>query len=432
VQVGRGERFWQALRELARKRLERAARSRQLGRGVQPMSESRGRIYFFANGIFADQISGGDIHFFHMAQAAMDAGYTVHFFGGHALEKQLRANLRGYELTLTDSAQAKPFNANSFFGQFRLLFDYFRRFMGTLRVMGKIDRTEIAYAVSDYWFDVLPVVLSRAKRKLMIWHMAAPSFGQIVRRGRPDVDSTRVASFYYWSSQNLSILFFRFCRDKHLFIVHPDMQSWVRRVGYREEEISYISFGVDCERAARVPPQEKIYDAVWIGRVHRQKGIDDLLATLLHLSKILKDFRAVLIGNLRELQPRIESLGLVKCVEFSGFVSEDEKFRLFHASRVFLMTSRFEGSPRVVAESLVCNVPVVAYNVETYRAIFGDYIRYVQCFDVDAFKVMAERTITEIQAASNYLSKLDLREFCQMHSWERAGQEFVSALTAFS
>ena len=390
------------------------------------MTQSRGRIYFFANGIFADQISGGDIHFFHTAQAAMDAGYIVHFFGGHALEKQLRVNLKGYELTLTDSSQAKPFNANSFLGQFRLLFDYFHRFLGTLRQMGKIERTATAYAVSDYWFDVWPVVLSRAKRKLMIWHMAAPSLGQIICRTRPDVDSTRIASLYYWLSQNLSILFFRFCRDKHMFIVHPDMRKWVRRIGYREEEISYISFGVDAARAARVPPQKKIYDAIWIGRVHRQKGIDDLLATLLHLSKTVKDFRAILIGNLRELQPRIESLDLAKCVEFAGFVAEDEKFRLFHASRVFLMTSRFEGSPRVVAESLVCNVPVVAYEVETYRAIFGDFMHYVPCFDVEAFKAEAERMIADMRGGRNYLSQLDLRGFCEAHSWEKTGETFVS------
>jgi glycosyltransferase involved in cell wall biosynthesis len=391
------------------------------------MSQSRGRIYFFANGIYADQISGGDIHFFQMAQAAINAGYAVHFFGGHALEKQLQANLKGYELTLTDGSQAKPFNANSFFGQFRLLFDYFRRFIGTLRRMGKIKRTDIAYAVSDYWFDVWPVVLSRAKRKLMIWHMAAPSLWQIIRKGRPDVDATRVASLYYWLSQNLSIFFFRFCRDKHLFIVHPDMRKWVRRLGYHEDEISYISFGVDAARASRVPVQEKIYDAIWIGRVHRQKGIDDLMVTLLHLSKTVKDFRAVLVGNLRELQPRIESLGLTKCVEFAGFVSEDEKFRLFHASRVFLMTSRFEGSPRVVAESLVCGVPVVAYEVETYRAIFGDFMHYVRCFDVEAFKIEAGQIIAEMRAGKNYLSKLDLEVFRQAHSWEKTGEKLVRA-----
>jgi len=386
------------------------------------------KIYFFANGIYCDHVAGGDIHFFHMAQAAVDAGYIVHFFGGHALEKQLRKNLTRYELTLTDNSQAKPFNANSLVGQFRLLFDYLRRFIGTLRRMGKIEGADTAYAVSDYWFDVWPAVLSRAKRKLMIWHMAAPSFWQIVRKGRADVDLIRAASSYYWLSQNLSILLFRFCRNKHLFIVHPDMRKWVRRCGYREKELSYISFGVDAARAAELPAHEKIYDAVWIGRVHRQKGIDDLLATLLYLSRSIENFRAVLIGNVRELQPRIESMRLSKCVEFAGFVSEDEKFRLFHASRVFLMTSRFEGSPRVVAEALVCSVPVVAYEVETYRAIFGDFMRYVPCFDVEAFKVEAKHIVEDMRKGENYLSKLDLRDFCRTHSWQNTCDTFLKAV----
>ena len=120
------------------------------------------KIYFFANGIFSDLVSGGDIHFFHMAQAAMDAGCTVHFFGGHALEKQLRARFEKFALTLTDGAQAKPFDANSFFGQLRLLFDYGRRLFGSLRQLTKIQKDEIAYAVSDYWFDVWPLVLCKA------------------------------------------------------------------------------------------------------------------------------------------------------------------------------------------------------------------------------------------------------------------------------
>jgi len=354
----------------------------------------------------------------------MDAGYTVHFFGGHALEKQLRANLKGYELTLTDSSAAKPFNANSFTGQFRLLYDYFRRFIGTLRQMGKVDRADIAYAVSDYWFDVWPTVWSRARRKLMIWHMAAPSFGQIICRSRADVDATRVASFYYWLSQNASLLLFRMCQNKHLFIVHPEMRKWTRRLGYKEAEVSYLSFGVDSARAAKVPLQEKTYDAVWIGRMHRQKGIDDLLQTLLYLSREVKDFRAVLIGNLRELQPRIESMGLAGIVEFAGFVSEDEKFRLFHASRVFLMTSRFEGSPRVVAEALVCDVPVLAYEVETYRPIFGELLQYVPCFDVRAFQEEAKRNVESARKAPP-LARVDLLDFNEKNSWEKTGERFL-------
>lgn len=385
-----------------------------------------------ANGIFTNQISGGDIHFFNLAQAAMDAGYTVHFFGGHALEKELRSRFKDFELTHTDSSQAEPFDSLSATGQLRLLWDYARRFFGSLRHLCQIQSGDIAYAVSDYWFDVWPVVLSSAGKKLMIWHMKAPSLEQIIRKSRGDIDPKRVASFYYFLSQYSSLLLFRFCVNKQLLFVHPAMREWLLKWGYEARELDYISFGVDTEKADAVPPQEKVYDVIWIGRVHRQKGIDDLLETLSHLATRIKNFRAILIGKLeKELRPEIERRGLSKCVEFSGFVSEEEKFRLFHASRAFLMTSRFEGSPRVVAEALVCHVPVVAYEVETYRAIFGDFMRYVPCFDLELFKTASERTVLEMRAGKNYLSSLDLREFCHTHSWANTGDTFLKTLKKF-
>jgi glycosyltransferase involved in cell wall biosynthesis len=396
---------------------------------VNAPSESRRRIYFFANGIFSDQISGGDIHFFHMAQAAMDAGYTVHFFGGHALEKQLRTRFKHFELMLTDGSQAKPFNANSFFGQFRLLLDYGCRLIGTIKHLHQFKPDATAYAVSDYWFDVIPLVLSKARLKIVIWHMQAPSLGQIICRSRPDVDASRVASLYYWLSQNFSLWLFRFCQNKCLLFVHPKMRERLLRRGYRKDEIKYISFGVDAEKAADAAGQNKTYDAIWIGRWHRQKGIEDLLATLSRLANRIENFRAVLIGNFQaELRPQIERLGLSHCVEFPGFVSEPEKFRLFHASRVFLMTSRFEGSPRVIAEALACQIPVVAYEVENYRPIFGDFLRYVPCFDLESFQNEAELQIREMRAGANYLARMNVKDFSQNHSWSATAQVYLEAV----
>jgi glycosyltransferase involved in cell wall biosynthesis len=386
------------------------------------------RIFFFANGIFSGQISGGDIHFFHLAQAAMDAGHMVHFFGGHALEKQLRARFDNFELTLTDGSPAKPFNADTLTGQCKLLFDYARRLVGSLRRLHQVKEGDAAYAVSDYWFDVLPLVLCQAGGKLLVWHMQAPSLLQIIRRSRPDVDATRLASLYYWLSQNLSLWLFRFCRNKRVLLVHPTMREQLLQRGYQETELKDISFGVDVAKAEAVRGQTKIYDVVWIGRVHRQKGLEDLLATLSFLAGRIENFRAILIGDLRAaLQPQIEQLGLARYVEFSGFVSEEEKFRLFHASRLFLMTSRFEGSPRVVAEALVCGVPVVAYDVPTYRPLFGDFLRYVNCFDLHRFQLEAESQIRDLRAGGNYLSSLDLKKFSGTHSWPSTQEVFMGA-----
>jgi glycosyltransferase involved in cell wall biosynthesis len=393
-------------------------------------AKSSRRIYFFANGIFSDQISGGDIHFFHMAQSAMDAGYIVHFFGGHALEKQLRSRFEKFELTLTDKSQAKPFNSNSFFGQFRLLFDYFQRLIGSLRQSSKIQPDETAYAVSDYWFDVWPLLFCKAQKKLMILGMDAPTLQEIIFRLRPDVTASRLNSIYYWTSQNLSLRLFRL-GNKRLFYVHPVMKPRLLKMGFHEPEIIFISNGMNLKTAGQVPPQKKEYDVVWLGRVHRQKGIDDLLATLLMLSKEIKDFRAVLVGRLDELAPRLAELNLSGCVTLSGIVSEEEKFQLFKASRVFLMPSRQESWGIVIAEALACDVPVVAYDLPAYRPIFGGLIDYVPSFDFELFKKKSFEAVEKARRGGIVLDAQELAKLKSEHSWEAAGNRFVSTLENF-
>ena len=116
--------------------------------------------------------------------------------------------------------------------------------------------------------------------------------------------------------------------------------------------MTYVSYGLEValNESVAAPPRE--FDVVWIGRVHRQKGIDNLLSTLEFLAARVENFRAVFVGNVKDaLTPEVEKRGLAKNVAFSGFVSETEKIRLFKASRLFLMPSRHEGSPRVIGES---------------------------------------------------------------------------------
>jgi glycosyltransferase involved in cell wall biosynthesis len=180
-----------------------------------------------------------------------------------------------------------------------------------------------------------------------------------------------------------------------------------------------------------VPPQKKEYDVVWLGRVHRQKGIDDLLAMFVILTKELKDFRAVLVGRLDELAPRLAELKLTHCVTLTGLVSEEEKFRLFKASRVFLMPSRQESWGIVIAEALACDVPVVAYDLPAYRPIFGGLIDYVPSFDFEIFK---KKSLAAIEKARRGEMVLDARELALLkseHSWEAAGDRFIATLKTF-
>ena len=386
-------------------------------------------LHFISNGVFSTRIAGGDIHFLKLAEAAVRAGHELNFFGGHALREVIRKHGLQGNISLTDLGQIGQVNTGSLSGHLTLFRDFIGRYRRTLSRLRLIKPDDGVYAVSDYWFDVLPAVKCRAKRKLMVLHMEAPRLGQIIRRSRPDVDAARLASLHYWASQGYSLR--RFCRKraKHLLYLHPLMRPRLEKLRVRPEEMSLVSYGLDVGATADVPAQRRVYDVMWIGRVHRQKGIDDLLGTLGHLQQRLMDFRAIFIGHVREpLLPEIQRRGLAKSVEFPGFVSEEEKIRLFKASRVFLMPSKHEGSPRVIGESLICGTPVVAYDLPNYRPLFGDFVRYAPAFDLEAFRTVAEREIQRMRSGENYLDKLDLAQFKQENSWETTQAKFLAAL----
>ncbi len=387
------------------------------------------RLHFFTNGIFSTSIAGGDIHFLKLAEGAVRAGYELNFFGGHALQEVLRKHNVPGTVTLTDSGMMPKTDTGVFGGQVKLFRDMYARYRRTMAALEIIRPEDVVYATSDYWFDVLPSVRSAARRKMMVWHMNAPGFGEIVTRSRPDVDALRAASLHYWASQRHSLRRFAGCKHKHLFHLHPAMKPDLRALGFRDDELTYVSYGLEVTLNESVPAPPREFDAVWIGRVHRQKGIDDLLATLECLAKKLENFRAVFIGNVKDaLAPEIARRGLEKHVTFPGFVSETEKIRLFKASRVFLMPSRHEGSPRVVGESIIANTPVVAYEIPNYRPVFGNFVRYVPAFDLAAFKAAAEDEILKMRAGANYLDRLSVTEFKQANSWETTQGKFLAAM----
>lgn len=393
-----------------------------------------GKLHFICNGIFGPNLAGGDFHFLKVAVASAQAGYEPHYIGGDALQKVIELHQLPGTLTLTDERMMPPVNQAALRGQLAMLRDFYRRYRRTLSLLENVIKPEdYAYAVSDYWFDALPMLRCSARRKLTIKHLDPPTLWQIVTRGRPDVDAKRLAALHVYFNQRMMMRKFLRCPRKRLVYVNPGMKPGLLQLGFREEELVFTSVGVDVAAAEQAPTQEKQFDAIWIGRVHRQKGIEDLLATLAFLAERVPNFRAVLVGQLETaLRPRIEALGLKPNVVFTGLVADDaEKFRLFKSSRVFLMPSNYESWGIVIAESLACGVPVVAYDIAAYRPVFGDLLRYVPPFDLRVFQEAALDELNRARAGRSALDADGLAAFKREHSWQAACERFVRALDAF-
>ena len=395
---------------------------------MNPSTPAPQRIHFIANCMYGTHLAGGDVHFFRMAEAAHLAGYDVRFIGGHALQHHLRQQNLPYPISLTDRRMLKGINPLTIRGQFHLFADYFARFVRSLRFVRKIDREDLVYAVSDFWFDSIPAILSSAKRRLMLFEMESPTFREVLTAGRPDVVGNRMASLHYCLSQGLALRWFAACKCKKLLYVHPDMKAGLMKAGYSDDELVYVPNGVDSTPARNTPESSKQYDLVWIGRLHRQKGIDDLIKVLVFLSKHLEGFRAVLAGPPpADLQVLLGEAGIADHVDLVGFVS-DEKFRLLKASRLFLMPSHYESWGIVIGEAVCSGTPVLAYDLEPYRAVFRSVIHTVKSFDTDALSRSALDLIRRSRQGNVPLDRVASEAFAQNNSWETVSGSFVEML----
>ena len=393
------------------------------------VATSRPRVVFFVNGVYTDHIAGSDIYLTHMARAAVEANFPVHFFGGWALRWFLKRQGLPLNQTLTDSKIANLGAVSSIGGQFRLLIDNTRRFLGTLRRLKKVGRQSVAVAISDFWWDTLPLILCKAGRKILYLGMMAPTLRQVLLRRRADISTARFGSLHFWFSQQLSLRCFRFCRGGVVIYGHPEIKDYLLRFGYQESQLIYVGNGIDVSSAQSVPDQPKQFDVAWTGRVHPQKGIEDLLTTLKWLRDRMPDFRAIIIGKSKDaLEETVRELGLAASVTFSGHVSEEEKFRLLKASRVFVMPSHYESWGLVVGEAIAAGIPVVAYKLQCYPPLFGDFVRYVTSFDSDAFKQMVENELRQQRAGNSYLAGMDRKGLITSLSWEASREAFCRLL----
>lgn len=145
------------------------------------------------------------------------------------------------------------------------------------------------------------------------------------------------------------------------------------------QAVTDLPFGrIEVVRNPVVTPQifaaaEEPFDHSWLeaesppvivgmGRLTPQKDFDTLLAAFAQLSEHL-DCRLLIAGDgpgRAALEDRIETLGLRGLVALIGFVGNPAA--VLSRADLFVLSSRWEGSPNVLTEALALGTPVVATN----------------------------------------------------------------------
>jgi glycosyltransferase involved in cell wall biosynthesis len=159
-------------------------------------------------------------------------------------------------------------------------------------------------------------------------------------------------------------------------------------------------------------PLPKRYDAVFLGRLQKSKGIDDLAKIWELVNKVLPEAKLAVIGN-GNMKPQNN-------IDLMGYLSEENKENILRSSRVFISTSHEEGFGLAIAEAMSYGLPVIAWNLPIYDEIFGNHILKIPMLSHTLFYLQLYNLIQT--PSYDAISRVN-REYIKKYNWDKSAEQ---------
>ena len=300
---------------------------------------------------------------------------------------------------------------------------------------------QVFFSPSDFWTDVFPACIMKLKRRNAKWvaafHMvsANPFYGseqEFVERKR--LKRPRGWGIVYKLVQLFSIFLMKNFADLILADSRTVKEYLIHKGIAGNKIIDEPHDGIDFNAIQIIaPPSESPYIASYVGRFHPQKGNLDLVEIWDRVCKRKKQAKLALIGvGYRDLELKvrreIKIRGLEENIDLLGYVDGKDKFEILKGTKVFLFPSYYESFGIAVAEAIAAGVPVVAYDLPPYRAVFKEGMITVPLGDKEQF---AEKVLELLdnEGLRQEISEKG-KEIIKNYSWDRIADRILGLMNA--
>lgn len=375
-------------------------------------------IYIFAMAAYGKGISGGDRIFMEFARRWQKKAKVTIYVNEEGREMCRRQGLMAngqwltYKILRTDN-----------WCRFGFAVCYFARIIEGIKLglMLKLPAT-IVYSASEFWMDSLPALVLKLRYPkttwMAAWYQTAPS------------PLTHPWSLSYWLAQlPIKPIISKFAD----FVLVNNEEEKKQFPGLSKRGKAIVVLGaVDLEKIKnyklKIKNFPKIYDAVFQGRFHPQKGVVELIDIWKMVVDKKPDAKLAMIGDgplMKKVKSKIKDLKLEKNIKLFGYVFDgDKKYKIFLQSKIVVHPAFYDSGGMASAEAMAFGLPAVGFDLKAYKSYYPKGMLKVPVGDLGDFA----NTILALLSDRNRYRKVAGEAYKMIQenwSWEERAQEVL-------
>lgn len=287
----------------------------------------------------------------------------------------------------------------------------------------QIRPTDVIICHSEFFPNSIPfrLVSGKSPHTFAMFHMLAPD----IFKGYKGHFANRLQ----WPSPTIvhfklnQWLYLRMMRQATTIITNNGYYRKILSKKCPRNDIYVLRRYAGAEKIVR--KKSKMYDLLWMGRFHPQKGLLEVPKVIQAIKKHRPNIRVAVLGGgnermLLRFQKEIDDLKLNQNIAYKGFVTGSEKYDYIAKSKIFLMTSSYESFGIVSLEALKNGVPVVAYDLPVYSVFTKGMLKIPL-----AHRDKMAKAVLGLLSNKNLYQKtsLEAQSFAENFNWSNTANE---------
>jgi len=343
------------------------------------------KIVFIANNNIGTGLSGGDTIFLQFLKHWSNKA-SIAIFGSQETKNLINKNqIKKITFIKTDNI-----NKNVSLSTFNLLTHQTKRsYKGIKAILENskiITQATYVYSVSDFYPDLLPALIAKVINPKIKWiagfYLFAPN--PFSKTSPYNTNNQFFKGLIYYIFQQPAYFLTKKFANIILVTSNPDTKKFPKKT-------VVVQGGVDFDEIKIIKPvplNKRFYDAVFMGRLHPQKGVLELIDIWKIVTKNLSDSKLAIIGNgqlEKQIRNKISRLKLDKNIDMLGFLTGIKKYQVFTNSKIVVHPATYDSGGMSAAEAMAFGLPLISYDLEALKTYYPTAALKTKCFSKKQF-----------------------------------------------